>query len=499
MLTRLQVNGFKNLLGIDVRFGPFTCIAGCNGVGKSNLFDAISFLGTLARVPLLEAALLIRGERGRSGDIRHIFHHFGNKFDPEMEFIADLIIPQNAIDDLGQHAKASYTFLRYILKLQYRTEEINDRSVNPIRIVKEELTYLPKKELRENLLFKPSISWCNSVISGKKTTKLISTECRPDKTIIKLHQDGKRGGKTQSLLASSLPRTVLSSTNAAENPTALCARREMESWMLLQLEPSALRKPDDFTAPPILTNNGEHLPATLHRLASTNPERIYQQVSNDLSELISDVKEIKVDADEKRQLYTLFINDRAGTEHPAHALSDGTLRFLALSIIGRDPQVQGLICLEEPENGIHPERIPAMLELLRNMAVDPKEPVDETNPLRQVIVNTHSPGFVGEVPDDALIAVEKKEIKYQGNLINGIVLSAMKGTWRLSGAQNPIQTMTKNVLLSYLKPFILRNDDVSPSDSKKDTEDEKRVIDRYVEQMDFLNELKVAESNANYE
>ena len=84
-------------------------------------------------------------------------------------------------------------------------------------------------------------------------------------------------------------------------------------------------------------------------------------------------------------------------------------------------------------------------------------------------------------------------------MINGIVLSAMKGTWRLSGAQNPIQTMTKNVLLSYLKPFILRNDDVSPSDSKKDTEDEKRVIDRYVEQMDFLNELKVAESNANYE
>ena len=70
--------------------------------------------------------------------------------------------------------------------------------------------------------------------------------------------------------------------------------------------------------------------------------------------------------------------------------------------------MQGLICLEEPENGIHPERIPAMLELLRNMAVDPKEPVDETNPLRQVIVNTHSPGFVGEVPDDALIAVEKK-------------------------------------------------------------------------------------------
>ena len=41
MLTRFQVQGFKNLLDLDVRFGPFTCVAGRNAVGKSNLFDAI--------------------------------------------------------------------------------------------------------------------------------------------------------------------------------------------------------------------------------------------------------------------------------------------------------------------------------------------------------------------------------------------------------------------------------------------------------------------------
>ena len=56
MLTRLKVTGFKNLIDVDVRFGPFTCIAGANGVGKSNLFDAIGFLSALAELPLMEAA-----------------------------------------------------------------------------------------------------------------------------------------------------------------------------------------------------------------------------------------------------------------------------------------------------------------------------------------------------------------------------------------------------------------------------------------------------------
>jgi len=34
MLTRLIVSGFKNLVDVDVRFGPFTRVAGANGVGK---------------------------------------------------------------------------------------------------------------------------------------------------------------------------------------------------------------------------------------------------------------------------------------------------------------------------------------------------------------------------------------------------------------------------------------------------------------------------------
>ena len=66
MLTRLKVSGFKNLVDLDVRFGPFTCVAGPNGVGKSNLFDAIRFLSNLTTMTLTEAALSVRDEDARS-------------------------------------------------------------------------------------------------------------------------------------------------------------------------------------------------------------------------------------------------------------------------------------------------------------------------------------------------------------------------------------------------------------------------------------------------
>jgi len=107
MLTRLSVSGFKNLVDLDVSFGPFTCIAGANGVGKSNLLDAILFLSALADRPLLDAALSVRDQGAKTGDIRGLFHHVGDYFDEEMRFDAEMIIPQQGQDDLGQPAKSA--------------------------------------------------------------------------------------------------------------------------------------------------------------------------------------------------------------------------------------------------------------------------------------------------------------------------------------------------------------------------------------------------------
>ncbi len=64
MLTRIEVDGFKNLVDFAVDFGPYTCIAGPNGIGKSNIFDAIHFLSLLADRPIIEAAAAVRTGTG---------------------------------------------------------------------------------------------------------------------------------------------------------------------------------------------------------------------------------------------------------------------------------------------------------------------------------------------------------------------------------------------------------------------------------------------------
>src|SRR5215210_4228482 len=134
MLTRLKVSGFKNLVGVDVRFGPFTCIAGVNGVGKSNLFDAIQFLSALAEGSLMGAAQSVRAEEGRVTEVSSLFGRVKDESVEEMSFEAEMIVPQEAIDDFGQTAKASITFLRYSLALAKRKDETYSH-LGPLEIV----------------------------------------------------------------------------------------------------------------------------------------------------------------------------------------------------------------------------------------------------------------------------------------------------------------------------------------------------------------------------
>lgn len=410
MLTRLKVTGFKNLVDTEIRFGPFTCIAGYNGVGKSNVFDAIRFISLLADHTFLESAQLTRG----GADLSSLFTAGG---DGEMRVECDLVTPARGTDDFHQVAEASHTFLSYTLVLALVRDS---NGFDRIELRHEELSYVTQGEAPRRLGFQPSRAWRDSVImKSQRRAKYIETIDEGGQARIRLSTDkmrdrakSKRGGGSPTLyLASTLPRTVLSAAqNADEARTAVLARAEMRSWRILQLEPSSLRLPDELHAPSSLTVEGKHLPATLYRLAS-GPEgsRVLADISNRLASLVDEVREVRVERDEARRVLQVKLTDTSGRDFVAASLSDGTLRFVALSVIERDTEAKGVVCLEEPENGIHPERMGAMMKLLADMATDPTEPVDESSPLRQVIVSTHSPVVVAHTRPEDLVFVDHRD------------------------------------------------------------------------------------------
>ena len=155
MLTRLKVSGFKNLLDVDVRFGPFTCILGPNGVGKSNLFDAIHFLSLLADRPLVEAAAAVRDSGRKARDILGLFYRSGEYIAPQMDFEMELLVPQTAVDDFGQDAQATITLLRYSLSIGHRDTSIGSTN-DQLLLLKEELTHIPLGKAKESLIFEHS-------------------------------------------------------------------------------------------------------------------------------------------------------------------------------------------------------------------------------------------------------------------------------------------------------------------------------------------------------
>lgn len=482
MLTRLRVNGFKNLVDVDVHFGPFTCIAGANGVGKSNLFDAIRFLSDLAHIPLLEAAKSVRSEGQKNSDVRDLFHKINDEYEPQMEFVADMIIPKDGFDDLGQEAKATITTVRYRLVLNYRQGD-GLATQGLLEIQEEELLPIPITESRRIMRFSSIDSlpkmeqstrrsqekeWRDSVIDGRRTVPFISTEKEEDVNIINFHQDGGSSGRPFKVKAEQLQRTVLSTANALEKPTALLVKNETKSWQLLQLEPGALRKSDEFNA---ISNahlgaDGSHLPATLYRLKLENERNnyipdVYQTLSNKLSELVEQVDSVNIDRDDRREMLTLMLKGKDGTVFPARSLSDGTLRFLGLAVLELDQKWGGVICLEEPENGIHPEKIGAILGLLQGICTDTNQPVGDDNPLRQVIINTHSPNVVQLVPQDSVLVAELKEARSSDGLrYRRVVYSPLEDTWRTKIEKNNYEPVSMGKLLAYLLPATEQEEDL---------------------------------------
>lgn len=84
---------------------------------------------------------------------------------------------------------------------------------------------------------------------------------------------------------------------------------------------------------------------------------------------------------------------------PATRLSDGTLRYLCLLAILCHPNPPPLVCIEEPELGLHPDIMPSLAQVIK-----------EASTRTQLIITTHSDALVNEFTDEpeSVVVCEKE-------------------------------------------------------------------------------------------
>ena len=480
MLTRFEVSGFKNLRDVVVDFGPFTCIAGPNGAGKSNLFDAIQLLSALSRTSFSRAFGEIRAGGGQRGTVRSMLSPRVLAGEENLRLAAELIVP-GTTEVAHRNVRLHNTFLRYEIELSV---DDSDGVAPRLGIVRESLAPLRMESLPE-----PMQALCaDYVIEGERNginDNIFVTyplrRCEKDVPTIHVFDttfDEERDPYDfmDSVEVDGMEATALSMADLFVPPEVRAVRWEMASWRFLSLEPSAMRAADSVDEVGPISATGAHVPVFLHRQEQRTGSAVCDEVRRAVSALV-DIRSLRVVPNGD------FLELRArlgeGPELPARSLSDGTLRFLTLAALGVSDDI-GLIALEEPENGIHPAKIEAMLGLLRSLSQpeepeepeeknysDPwfwLEPIDPIGPksgrLRQVLVNTHSPYLVEEVlrraPDDVLCAVLWTRQDPDGRRSSSASFHPLAGTWRVQrwkerGGPRAMAPVSRSRLVDYLR------------------------------------------------
>ncbi len=133
-----------------------------------------------------------------------------------------------------------------------------------------------------------------------------------------------------------------------------------------------------------LRDNGGNLALVLQELDFQGPLRKVKEHLYRLSDRFEDIKFRAEGA-----FFQFYVEERGLGKMPAARLSDGTLKFLCLMSVLLDAEPPRLLCIEEPEAGLHPDAMFLVSDAIR-----------EASTRMQVVVTTHSDALVDRFSDE---------------------------------------------------------------------------------------------------
>lgn len=379
MITAIHLHNFKSFAGDwhRIPLGPLTLMVGTNASGKSNVRDALRFLHGTARSYLLSEILGEKyGEGGglewkgiRGGAREAVFGANGGEF------------------LIGCDVK--------------HTTHIRAKTAD--RLVPREWSFRYSMTLKVNARRKTAIVSDEELYAGNKaifsTKKLVLKAVQSEdgkQILVRYSKQGQRKfiGPTIKLRCDQpLVSQLLDHPDVSASTRTACRAflNGLESMRFLDLDPQALRRPS-LPGQVILGDKGDNLSSVLQALCEDPVRReAFVEWTKELTPL--DVEELRFDPVSLDGKIQLALEESGGRIITAESASDGTLRFLAYAaaLLGTKPAATYVF--EEIENGIHPNRVHLLLELLQQAT---------EKGTTQVIATTHSPALLNFLRGKAL-------------------------------------------------------------------------------------------------
>ena len=349
MIKKFSVSNFKNLRSVsDLECDRINALIGPNGSGKSSFLQAIDFLRAFF---LTSVEVYLQEREWDYRDLPNLREaHKRISWDVEAELPAGL-------DGRGAG------FYHYMVALSPRR-------------------YLGVAE--ERLEYRESAAAQNAV--------LLQREGRAVRWL------NRKTGSTEEFKEVGLPASMMSRLEPRrdhdKHPELLRFRDWVQSFRaFLLLDPKVLRMPDrgkhDTVGP-----SGEHLAPLLAKLKREKPEAFNKLVSR-VKRLFPTVSDISIQGGRTWGWQTLRLHEGNGQAvvFNSQQMSDGVLRLLAATSLLYLDRIPSVITFEEPENGVHPQLIREVVQVLKELTL--RKPPNQC----QVFFTTHSPYVLDEFFD----------------------------------------------------------------------------------------------------
>ena len=182
-------------------------------------------------------------------------------------------------------------------------------------------------------------------------------------------------------------------------------REVINEWRIYHFhdtsESAKIKQLGDINDNQFLRSDGSNLAAYLYRVRQTKPT-YYQNIVGTIRLMAPFFDDVNLRLDPlSNQKIRLEWNERNTDAYfDAHALSDGTLRFMCLATLLLQPpdMLPTTIFLDEPELGLHPYAISLLASMLQSAA-------EHT----QIIVSTQSVTLVNQFSTEEIIVVERED------------------------------------------------------------------------------------------